>query len=42
MRPAGAEIEYRVHFNVVAGTIYYPDNSVVNQLTNMTLMEVAL
>jgi hypothetical protein len=42
MRPAGAEVEYRVHFHVVAGTIYYPDNSVVNQLTNMTLMEVAL
>ena len=42
MRPAGAEIEYRVHFDVIAGTIYYPDNSVVNQLTNMTLMEVAL
>jgi len=42
MRPAGAEIEYRVYFRVVAGTIYYPDNSVVSQLTNMTLMEVAI
>ena len=42
MRPAGAEIEYRVYFHVVAGTIYYPDNSVVSQLTNMTLMEVAI
>jgi len=42
MRPAGAEIEYRVYFHIVAGTIYYPDNSVVSQLTNMTLMEVAI
>ena len=42
MRPAGAEIEYRVYFHVVVGTIYYPDNSVVSQLTNMTLMEVAI
>jgi len=42
MRPVGAEIEYRVYFHVVAGTIYYPDNSVVNQLTNMTLMEVPI
>ena len=42
MRPAGSEVEYRVFFHVLAGVIYYPDNSISDQLTNMTLMEVAL
>ena len=41
MRPVGAEVEYRVYFDVVFGTLYYPEGSTVDIKTNMTLMEIA-
>ncbi len=40
MRPLGAEIEYRAYFDVIFGTLYYPEGGDVDIKTNMTLMEI--
>lgn len=39
--PVGAEIEYRVHFQIVYGLCYYPEDAGIDLKTNMTLLEIA-
>ena len=39
--PVGAEVEYRVYFDIIYGTCYYPEDASVTLKTNMTLLEIA-
>jgi hypothetical protein len=39
--PVGAEVEYRVYFEIIFGSCYYPEGGGADIKTNMTLLEVA-
>jgi len=41
-RPAGAEVEYRVYFDIESGTAYYLDTGGGSSTTNTILIEIAI
>ena len=38
---SGSQVEYRMYFEQVVGTLYYPDPNVTTAITNLVLQEIA-